>query len=189
VNTGTLNCGASKTKNYDYPAAVSTLAAQGFAPKAALTVTETVGNQPSTAGVEVCFGTGPNPTKGTFLKQCKASMTAPCLKSLTESNGSVLATFLSPATDPRFWTGNAAANLSSFSPAKAAAGATVTIKGTSLNGVIAVTIGGATAAISRSSTASELVVTVPAKATVGAALITITSASGQAVSVKKFTVT
>jgi hypothetical protein len=189
VNTDTLSCGASKTHNYDYTAAVSTLAAQGFAKKAALTVTEKVGNEPSTVGVQVCFGTGPNPTKGKFLKQCKASMTAPCLKSLTESNGSVLATFLSPATDPRFWTGSAAADLTTFSPAKAAPGATMTIKGTNLNEVIAVVIGGAEATISKSSTASQLLVTVPQKATVGSALITVTSASGQAVSVKKFNVT
>ena len=112
-----------------------------------------------------------------------------CLKSLTESNGSVLATFLSPATDPRFWTGSAAADLSTFSPAKAAPGAAITIKGTNLNEVVAVVIGGAEATISKSSTASALLVTVPQKATVGAALITITSASGQAVSIKKFTVT
>jgi hypothetical protein len=189
VNTDTLSCGASKTHNYDYRAAVSTLAATGFAKKAALTVTETMGNEPSTAGVQVCFGTGPNPTKGKFLKKCKASMTAPCLKSLTESNGSVLATFLSPATDPRFWTGDAAADLSSFSPAKAAPGATVTIKGKNLSGVIAVVIGGASATISTKSTAADLMVTVPERATVGTALITVTSASGQAVSVKKFTVT
>jgi hypothetical protein len=189
VNTDTFSCGASKTHNYDYTAAVSTLSATGFARKAALTVTETVGNEPTTAGVQVCFGTGPNPTKGKFLKKCKRSMKAPCLESLTESSGSVIATFLSPATDPRFWTGEAAADLSSFSPTKGAPGSTVTIKGTNLNGVIAVVIGGASATISTASTASELVVTVPEKATVGTGLITVTSASGQAVSVKKFTVT
>ena len=189
VNTDTLSCGASKTKDYDYRAAVSTLSTTGFAAKAALTVTETVGNSPSTAGVGVCFGAGANPTRGKFIKPCKASMKAPCLESLTESSGSVIATFLAPATDPRFWTGDAAADLSSFSPAKGAAGATVAIKGSNLNGVIAVVIGGATATISDASTAAKLVVTVPAKATVGTALITVTSASGQAVSVKKFTVT
>jgi hypothetical protein len=162
-----LNCGASKTHNYDYTAAVSTQSTTGFAAKAALTVTETVGNEPSTAGVQVCFGTGPNPTKGKFLKHCKKSMKAPCLESHTESSGSVLATFLSPATDPRFWTGDGAADLSSFSPPKGGPGSTVTIKGTNPTGVMAVVIGGAQATISPTSTAAKLVVKVPERATVG----------------------
>jgi hypothetical protein len=79
VNTDTVSCGASKAHDYDYPTAVSTLSANGFATGAKLTVTETVGNEPSK---------------------------------------------------------------SKFSPTKAAPGAAVTITGKSLNGVIAVVIGG-----------------------------------------------
>jgi hypothetical protein len=189
VNTDTLSCGASKTKDYDYPAAVSTLSTTGFAARAALTVTEMVGNEPSTAGVAVCFGAGANPTKGKFLRTCKPSMKAPCLESLTESGGSVIATLLSPATDPRFWTGEAAADLSSFSPPKGVPGATLTIKGKNLTGIVAVVIGGAGATISSASTAAKLVVTVPQNAAHGTSLITVTSASGEAVSTKTFDVT
>jgi len=191
LNTDTLSCGASKTKDYDYPAAVSTLSTTGFDPraKAALTVTEMVGNEPSTTGVAVCFGAGANPTKGKFMTPCKASMKAPCLESLTESNGSVLATFLSPATDPRFWTGEAAADLSSFSPPKGLPGATLTIKGKNLTGILSVDIGGAAATVSSESTAAKLVVTVPQNAARGTSLITVTSAAGEAVSTKTFDVT
>jgi hypothetical protein len=116
-------------------------------------------------------------------------MKAPCLKSLTESSGSVMATFLSPATDPRFWTGEAAAALSSFSPPKGLPGATLTIKGKNLAGILSVDIGGAKASISPKSTAAKLVVTVPQSAARGTSLITVTSAAGEAVSTKLFTVT
>jgi hypothetical protein len=104
VNTATVSCGASATHGYDYQTPVSTLSTTGFAPDETLTVTETVGNEPSTAGVKVCFAAGSN-TTGKFLHHCPPSMTAPCLVSLTDSGDAVLATFLPPATDPRFWTG------------------------------------------------------------------------------------
>jgi hypothetical protein len=187
VNTGTLSCGTSKTHNYDYPTAVSTLSATHFPAHAALSVTETVGNEPSTTGVKVCSAVGSHP-KGTFLHHCKMSMKAPCLESLTESSGSVIAIFLSPANDPRFWTGDAAAALTSFSPTKGAPGATITIKGKNLTGTLGVVIGGVNATISQQSTSTKLIVTVPPKAALGPGLITVTSASGQAVSTKTFTV-
>ena len=104
VNTDILSCGASKTHDYDYLAAVSTLTASQFPSGAALTVTETVADEPTTAGVKVCYAPGSD-TRGTFLRRCRASMHAPCLQSLTESSGSVVASFLTPATDPRSWTG------------------------------------------------------------------------------------
>jgi hypothetical protein len=150
-------------------------------------VTETVGNEPSTAGVKVCFGAGSNPTHGSFLHHCTAAMKAPCLESIIESSGSVIATFLSPPTDPRFWTGDAAVDLKSFSPTKGSPNSTVTIKGKNLSGVVAVVIGGANADIQQNgSTATKLEVKVPADARTG--LITVTSASGDAVSTKPFTV-
>jgi hypothetical protein len=187
VNTDTLSCGASKTHNYDYPAAVSTLSATAFPPKTDLTVTETVGNEPTTKGVAVCFGVGSDPASGTLLHACTKTKKAPCLESLTEASGSVIATFLSPATDPRFWTGEAAPDLKTISPTKGAPGSTVTITGKSLTGILAVVIGGATATISSQSTATKLIVTVPQKAVSG--LITLTTGSGEAVSAKPFTVT
>jgi hypothetical protein len=187
VNTGTLTCGASTAHNYDYPTAVSTLSATGFPTGANLTVTETVGNEPSTTGVKVCFGAGTNPTHGTFLPKCTAAMTAPCLESLNESSGSVTATLLAPPIDPRFWTGEAATDLKTFSPKKGAPGATVIIKGKNLSGVTGVVIGGSNADIQENaSTATKLQVKVPANAHTG--LITVTSASGEAVSTKPFTV-
>ncbi len=188
INTGTLSCGTSKTHDYDYLTAVSDLSATDFPTDANLTVTETVGNEPSTAGVKVCYAPGSDPT-GTFLHHCKHSMIAPCLESLIESSDSVVATFLSPANDPRFWTGVASADLKSFSPAKAAPGATITIKGKNLTGVIGVVIGGLNATISSKSTSAKLIVAVPLQAATGPGLITVTGASGQAVSTKTFTVT
>jgi hypothetical protein len=187
VNTDTVSCGASKTHNFDYATPVSTLSTTDFPANAALTVTEVVGNEPTTTGVKVCFGAGANPTHGSFLHNCTAAMRAPCLESLTESSGSVTATFLSPATDPRFWTGEAAVDLKSFSPTKGAPNSTVTIKGKNLSGVTTVVIGGSDADIQRNgSTATKLQVTVPSNARTG--LITVTSASGEAVSTKPFTV-
>jgi hypothetical protein len=150
-------------------------------------VTETVGNEPTTKGVAVCFGVGSDPASGTLLHACTKTKKAPCLESLTEASGSVIATFLSPATDPRFWTGEAAPDLKTISPTKGAPGSTVTITGKSLTGILAVVIGGATATISSQSTATKLIVTVPQKAVSG--LITLTTGSGEAVSAKPFTVT
>jgi hypothetical protein len=185
VNTDTLSCGASKSHDYDYPTAVSTLTATDFPTGAALTVTETVADEPTTAGVKVCYAPGSD-TTGTFLRHCHPSMHAPCLESLVESSGSVVATFLTPPTDPRFWTGEAATDLKKFAPLTGAAGSTVTITGKNLAGVIAVVIGGAQAPISPASTDTKLEVTVPQGARTG--LITVTSASGEAVSAKPFTV-
>ncbi|HXQ62802.1 MAG TPA: right-handed parallel beta-helix repeat-containing protein, partial [Acidimicrobiales bacterium] len=187
VDTAALSCGSSRTHDYDYSTAVSTLSATDFPSNAVLTVTETVGNEPSTSGVKVCYAPGSN-TTGTFLHVCRPSMTAPCLQSLTESSGSVIATFLSPANDPRFWTGLAAADLKSFAPAKADPGAMIAIKGKNLTGVQAVVIGGLNATISDLSTATKLLVTVPLQAVAGPGIITVTAASGEAASTKKFTV-
>jgi hypothetical protein len=185
VNTDTLSCGASKTHDYDYSTAVSTLTATDFPTGAALTVTETVANEPTTTGVKVCYAPTSD-TRGTFLRHCRASMHAPCLESLVESSGSVVATFLTPATDPRFWTGEAATDLKNFAPTKGAPGSTLTITGKNLSAVVAVVVGGAQATISSASTDTKLKVTVPQGARTG--LITVTSASGEAVSAKPFTV-
>jgi hypothetical protein len=187
VNTGTLSCGTSKKHNYDYLTAVSTLSSPGFDAGENLTVTETVHGEPTTTGVKVCFAAGSHST-GTFLQPCTMSRPAPCIDSPIESSGSVIVTFLSPANDPRFWTGVAAADLKSFSPTKGAPGTTVTIKGKNLTQVQAVVIGGARATIeTNKSSASKLVVTVPSTADSG--LITVTSASGETVSTKSFTLT
>ena len=188
VNAGTLSCGTSKTHDYDYATAVASLSATSFPKNATLTVTETVGHEPSTTGIIVCFAAGTK-TVGTPLRPCKASMKAPCLQSLVgNASGDAIATFLSPAGDPRFWTGGAAAVVTSFSPTKGAPGATVTIKGKNLSDVYAVVLGGAQATVDPAkSTATKLVVSVPGKAVTGS--ITVTANSGDAVSPKLFTVT
>jgi hypothetical protein len=189
VNTATLSCGVSKTHDYDFATAVSTLSTTDFAPHQVLTVTETVGDEPSTVGVKVCYAAGTD-GKGTLLRRCKSSMKAPCLESLTGQSGdTVVASFLSPANDPRFWTGGAAVDLKAFTPASGAPNSTVTIKGKNLTEVQAVVIGGAQAAISTKSTNSELIVTVPPTAVPAAGYITVTAASGDAISTKSFTVT
>jgi YVTN family beta-propeller protein len=190
VNTATLSCGASKTHDYDYLTAVSDLFTTGsFATGQALTITETVGDEPSTVGVKVCYAAGSDST-GSLLRPCKRSKKAPCLESLTEQSGDMaVATFLSPANDPRFWTGGAAADLKAFAPPKGAPGAAVTITGKNLAQVQSVEIGGAEATISPESTNTKLKVTVPLTAVAGSGLITVTAASGETVSTKEFTVT
>ncbi len=97
------------------------------------------------------------------------------------------ATFLSPAQDPRFWSGAPALQLKSFSPAKAGPGAKLTIKGKSLVEAQAVVIGGAVATI-ESLSPTKLVVAVPSQALPQAGLVTVTAASGEAVTKKDFTV-
>jgi hypothetical protein len=190
INSDTLDCGSSKAHDYDYVTAVSTVSTTDFAAHQVLTVTESLGSEPSTKGVKVCYAPSSTATSGSFLAKCKASMKAPCLQTLAEQTGSVQATLLVPAGDPRFWTGGGALGLTSFSPPKGKPGTTVVaIKGKNLAQVRAVVIGGAQAAISGKSTDTKLLVTVPAGAAVRSGVISVTSAAGEAVSTKTFTVT
>jgi hypothetical protein len=181
VNTGTLRCGSK----YNYLTPVSTLSTTGFSSGEAVTVTETVANEPSTKGVKVCFEVNGSPTNH-FLRKCAATPVPPCLQSLVEAGGSVVATFLSPANDPRFWTGGGTLDLKNFSPTEGAPGARVTIKGRNLAGATSVVIGGVAAPI-QSQTSGKLVVSVPSTAVTGS--ITVVAASGDFVSRVPFTVT
>jgi hypothetical protein len=184
VNTDTLDCGGT----YDYATAVSTLSSTNFAPGATVTATETVANEPSTKGVKVCYAASSMATSGSFLGRCHgAHPVAPCTQSLVESDDSILATLLVPATDPRFWTGTGnGLGLRSFSPTHGPPGKKITIKGTDMTQVSAVVIGGAQAKIvSRSAT--KVAVDVPQGAVTGD--ITVTSDAGDAVSAIPFTVT
>jgi hypothetical protein len=189
INSDTLNCGSSKAHNYDYQTAVSTVSTTNFATGQVLTVTEILGPEPSVKGVKVCYAASSTATAGSFLPKCKPSKKAPCLKSLVEQSGSVVATLLVPAGDPRFWAGDGALDVTSFSPARGGPGTTITIKGKNLAQTQAVVIGGAQATISPHSTDTKLIVTVPATAAARSGLISVTGASGEAVSAKKFTVT
>ena len=165
MNAGILPCPGT----YDYTSALSDLSTTDFAAHATVTVTETIGDLPSTKGVKVCFAPLSAST-GTFLSKCHTHVVAPCISSLKEQYGhaGVVTTFVVPANDPRFWTGDASFSLTSFSPTHGA-------------------IGGATAAVSSTSTKSKLKVTVPQGAHSG--FISVTAASGQAVSTEPFTVT
>jgi hypothetical protein len=182
VNTGTLACPGG----YNYASAVSTFSATGFASTAMVQVTEKVGDVPSAKGVKVCFEKSGAP-KAAFLHPCHTGTnTVACVVSVTSQyGGGVVATFMVPANDPRFWTGGAQVSLKTFSPTKGAPGATVTIKGKNLSQVVAVVMGGAQAAI-KSATSSKLVVTVPSSAVTG--IITVTAASGSVTSSTPFTV-
>ncbi len=182
VNTATLSCGA----RYNYLAPVSTLSASGFAADAVVTVTDTVTGLPTTAGVKVCFESTGSAT-ASFLPTCPAEApTPPCVQSLVEASGSVDATFLVPANDPRFWTGTASVTLKRFSPTKAAPGALVTIKGKNLTQVAAVVIGGVQATIHAAGN-GRLVVVVPTNAVTGS--ISLVANSGDVVAKAPFTVT
>jgi hypothetical protein len=170
----------------DYPTAVSTLSASGFASGAILTVFEIVGGEPSTKGLKTCFQpTGSTTNK--VLKPCKKGnkLRAPCQKSLIEASGSVIAILVVPATDPRFWVGGNPVDLTSFSPTKGGPGANFTLKGKNLSQVTAVVIGGAQATIDSQNTSDELV-TVPQRTSTG--YITVTTDSGLTTSAKAFTV-
>jgi IPT/TIG domain len=183
VNAGTLPCPGA----YNYQAAVSTLSSTNFVADATATVTETVGDLPSTKGVKVCYAPLIAPT-GTFLSKCHTHVVAPCIQSLKELYGhaGVVATLVVSATDPRFWTGNGSIDATGFSPSHGAPGSTITIKGTNLSGVVGVSIGGSSAHIAKTS-AKKLSVTVPSSAQTG--LVTVTAASGSVTSPTVFTVT
>ncbi len=180
VNTGTLTCPGA----YDYTTAVAQESASNFSPGTTVKVTDTVGNEPSTKGVKVCYG-ATDAVTGSFLKTC-AHHPAPCIKSLVEHDGGVVATLSVPAVDPRFWTGTGALDLTSFSPTHGPPLKKVTIKGKNLTAVTAVVIGGAQARII-SASSTKVVVEVPQGAVTGD--ITVTADSGQVVSAVPFTVT
>jgi hypothetical protein len=86
----------------------------------------------------------------------------------------------------RFWTGVAPIDVTSFSPTHGAPGTTVDIKGKNFTGVLGVVVGGATATLSKASTSTKLVVTIPSGAETGP--VTVGASSGQAVPTKLFTV-
>jgi IPT/TIG domain len=180
VNTGTLSCGAK----YDYLAPISTLSTTGFAAGENVTVTDTVSGVPSTNGFKICFEANGSLTNS-FLGSCSHNP-SPCVESLVESSGSVVATFLSPASDPRFWGGGATVVLKKFSPTEASPGTVVMVKGKNLDQVASAVIGGVQAEI-RTVSNSKLDVTVPASAVTGS--LTLVSASGDAVSKVPFVVT
>jgi hypothetical protein len=177
-----MSCGGA----YDYDAPVWTLSTSGFVSTTPVTVSETVQGEPSATGVKVCYEALTSSTPK-FLRHCAATPVAPCLQSLTESMGSVTANFYAPPNDPRFWTGNAAVTLKSFSPSKGAPGSKVTIRGRNLKAVNAVVIAGLSAKID-TQTSTKLKVTIPHTDVAESGFVTIVADSNRAVSTDEFTI-
>jgi YVTN family beta-propeller protein len=179
-----LGCGTK----YDYPVTVSTLEESNFNSASGIAVTVTQANEKSKKGAKICYQPAvPSPPPPVLLGKCaRGSPVPPCYTSITESGGSVVATFTVPAGDPRFWLGLANMTLKKFTPKSAAPLASVTIKGTNLSQVTAVTFGSTQAEITTTDP-TKLVVTVPENAQSGA--VRVTGVSGTLTSSKSFRVT
>jgi hypothetical protein len=164
---------------------VATLTDAGLA-GTSVVVTDTVRNLPSNKGVFVCYqrveATPPPPT---FLAKCHGSGPAPCVKSLKEAAGNVVAKLVLPTGDPRFHVGGETPQVTGFSPTSAAPGKKITVSGVNLSEVTRVTIGGVSAQIKKTAP-TKLSFTVPVGATSG--VIVVTSQAGGSSSAGVFTV-
>jgi hypothetical protein len=180
TNTGVLACG----KAFNYRVAITTVTPSGFLPTAKpLTITETVAGLPTTKGVQVCF-LKKGATTPALLKVCtKTAPVPPCVVSLVKQRTGVKVTFLAPPQDPRFYVGGPLITFTGFSPAHGPFGSPLTITGTNLLQVTAITVGGVLAP-AKSATATKLVVTVPRGARTG--YITLVCDSSVLVSPVKF---
>jgi len=185
VATATLSC-----QNFNYAAPVVTLTDTGLQSGTAVTVVETVAGLPSAKGVLVCYQPSGNaPPPPVLLKKCHGKkFKGACIESLVEGTGihagSVVATLLVPAGDPRFHVGGGAPVITSFSPASPKAGKKLTVKGANLSEVTAVTIGGTPARIVKA-TPTKVSVIAPALAH---GVISVTSLAGVARSAGAVTV-
>ncbi|HXW33657.1 MAG TPA: beta-propeller fold lactonase family protein [Acidimicrobiales bacterium] len=183
----TESCGTT----FSYPSTVSTLTESNFTSSEGLAVTVTQKNEATAKGVKICYQPLTGSQAPFLLKKCKKSHpTPPCYKSITESGGSVIASFDVPAGDPRFWVGASQLGLTKFSPTSGAPGSTVTISGKSLGAVTGVTFGGTEVAATNLKIAANgksLTVTVPDGALSGA--IRVTGDGGSFPSTVSFTVT
>jgi hypothetical protein len=180
VNTGSLGCGST-----DYTTPVATLSTTGFNTIQNVTVTDKVGDTPSIKGVHVCYAAGANP-KGKFLPKCNGTgSNSPCVESLMESEDSVIATFSSPAQDPRFWTGGAPLVLKTLRPNTGPGGTKVTLKGKNLLEAQSVVIAGSSCQITKQ-TNSTLSFIVPYNALAVTDPITVTAASGEVATSQPF---
>jgi hypothetical protein len=122
-----------------------------------------------------------------LLTKCAKKAVAPCVKSVVVNARTVVTTVILPVNESITLTvGPQKETLKKFSPKAGAPGSKLTIKGTNLTQVNAVTIGGVQASMV-SETAKKLVVTVPPGASTG--LITLTGWSGDVRSATAFKVT
>ena len=170
-----LNCGPE----FNYLAPVATLTDSGLE-GSSVVVTDTVKGLPSKKGVVVCYeslGESP-PPQPSFLPKCHGKrFVSACTKSITESDGNVVAQLELPTGDPRFHIGGETPSVTSYSPASAKPGHKLTIKGENLSEITSVTIGGAQATIIKTAPTS-VSVTVPNGAKGG--VVKVTSLAGVA---------
>jgi IPT/TIG domain len=163
---------------------VTTVEDTGLKSGTSVTVTDTVRNLPSKKGVLICYQpVEPSPPPATLLPKCHGKhFVAACVKSLTEvksvteDTGSVVATLMLPAGDPRFHIGGVTPVVTSVRPTAPKAGKKLTIKGANLSEVTAVTVGGVSAKI-----LSRALTSVKVDAPAGAhGVVVVTSLAGQA---------
>jgi hypothetical protein len=169
-----LNCGPG----FKYVAPVVTLTDTQLVTGSYLTVTDTVDGLPSAKGVVICFqslGESPPPLPS-FLAKCHGKkFVGACVKSITESDGNVVATLELPVGDPRYHIGGETPEVTSVSPASAKPGKKLTIKGANLSEVTGVTIGGIPASITKAAP-THVSVIVPQGTTGG--VVVVSSSAG-----------
>ncbi len=122
-----------------------------------------------------------------LLIKCAKPAVAPCIKKIAVRGRDVVTTVIVPVNESVILTvGPQKETVKRFSPMMGAPGSNVTIKGTNLTQVNAVTIGGVEASVV-SETTKKLVVTVPPGASTG--VITLSGWSGDVTTSSAFSVT
>jgi YVTN family beta-propeller protein len=157
----------------------------------ALSATLTVANDTATDGA-VCYSSptpfidnqGDSVTSGELPDCSVVEDVAPCIVSITSSDGNLVIDLLVPPGDPSFWT---APVLSSFTPTKAPVGTKVTIVGGPFAGASKVEFGGVPARFKVKASGTKITAVVPVGAKSGP--ITAFTPDGEAVSSKHFKVT
>jgi YVTN family beta-propeller protein len=181
-----VSCGTSSAQSEE----VTTYATTTFT-ATSLQATLTIANLATTQGFAVCYDStapfldaqGQSAMSGTLPVCDPTTPVAPCLVSATEEAGSVVAVLDVLPGDPRFWA-SATLSLKSFSPRTGVAGTKVTLTGSGLAGVTAVTFGQAAPVLSLVKKGKEISAVVPTGATSGP--ITILGAQGTAASSTPF---
>ena len=181
VATQVLSCA-----NFSYAAQVTTLTDSGLV-GTSVSVIDTVKGLPSKKGIVICYQpVDSSPPPPVFLAQCHGShFVPPCLKSVKEVAGSVVAVLELPPGDPRFHIGGETPLVTSIKPTSAAPGKKLTIKGVNLSEVTGVTIGGVAAHITKTAP-TKVKVIVPAGAQSGT--IRVSSLAGVSTAAARLTV-
>jgi len=183
VGSAAVDCGSG----FDSLAPFTTVQDSDVMSSTPFTVTDTVLNDPTLKHFGVCF----QKSTGTFtdaqgnvvsvglLHKCKETrFPPPCIKSATELGGTVTAVLLVPPSDPRFHAGGTTRVVTSVSPASAAPGKKVTIRGLFLKGAQLLIDG---VAVRGKSSNSKITFTMPSGASAGVVPIVVTTATGSTV--------